>query len=64
MPGLCYCIFLGPVFFISPQWDFWGSLQDEVLVVEGGDLLGLSHTERVPLSLEQQRELQEVKPPE
>lgn len=64
MPGPCYCIFLGPVFFISPQWDFWGSLQDEVLVTEWGDPLGLSHTERVPLSSERQRELQEVKPPE
>lgn len=64
MPGPCYCIFLGLLFFISPQWNFCALLKDEVLATEWGDPLGLSHRERVPLSLEWQRELQEVTPPE
>lgn len=63
MPGPCYCIFLGLVFFISSQWNLCALLQDEMFVTEWGDPLGLSHTERVPVPLEWQRELQEVKPP-
>lgn len=65
MPGPCYCIFLGLVFFISPQWHFCALLQDEVLATEWGDQLGLSHRERVCLCpWTWQRDLQEVKPPE
>lgn len=37
-----YCVFLGSVFFISPQWISSALLQDEVLVTEWGDPLGLS----------------------
>lgn len=58
MPGPCYCIFLGPVFFTSPQWNFCALLQDEVFVTEWGDLLGLSDTESASVL-----GVTEVKPP-
>lgn len=58
MPGPCYYIFLGPVFFTSPQWNFCALLQAEVFVTEWGDLLGLSHTESASVL-----GVTEVKPP-